>query len=78
MALEAHWMAAGHILRVTERRPLVQVKLALGPDGSVPRGSGGHPHGRRARKRARKGTSCAPVPMQSSWGARPSSMTIRC
>ena len=42
-ALEAHWMAAGHILRVTERRPLVQVKLALGPDGSVPRGSGGQP-----------------------------------
>ena len=43
MALEAHWMAAGHILRVTERRPLVQVKLALDAKGEVPRGSGGQP-----------------------------------
>ncbi len=43
MAGEAHWMAAGHILRVTERRPFVQVKLALGADGSVPRGSQGRP-----------------------------------
>lgn len=34
----------GHILRVTERRPLVQVKLALGPDGEVPRGGGGTPN----------------------------------
>jgi diaminohydroxyphosphoribosylaminopyrimidine deaminase/5-amino-6-(5-phosphoribosylamino)uracil reductase len=43
MANEAHWMAAGHILRVTERRPLVQAKLALAPDGSVPRGAKGQP-----------------------------------
>lgn len=43
MAGAAHWMAAGHILRVTERRPLVQLKLALAPDGSVPRGSRGQP-----------------------------------
>jgi len=43
MASDAHWMAAGHILRVTERRPLVQLKLALGPDGSVPRGTNGKP-----------------------------------
>jgi diaminohydroxyphosphoribosylaminopyrimidine deaminase/5-amino-6-(5-phosphoribosylamino)uracil reductase len=43
MAEAAHLMAAGHILRVTERRPLVQVKLALAPDGSVPRGSRGRP-----------------------------------
>jgi diaminohydroxyphosphoribosylaminopyrimidine deaminase/5-amino-6-(5-phosphoribosylamino)uracil reductase len=43
MAREAHWMAAGHILRVTERRPLVQVKLALDAKGDVPRGRGGQP-----------------------------------
>jgi diaminohydroxyphosphoribosylaminopyrimidine deaminase/5-amino-6-(5-phosphoribosylamino)uracil reductase len=43
MAEAAHWMAAGHILRVTERRPLVQLKLALAADGSVPRGSRGKP-----------------------------------
>jgi diaminohydroxyphosphoribosylaminopyrimidine deaminase/5-amino-6-(5-phosphoribosylamino)uracil reductase len=43
MADAAHWMAAGHILRVTERRPFVQAKLALAADGSVPRGGGGKP-----------------------------------
>lgn len=43
MAREAHWVTAGHILRVTERRPLVQVKLALGADGGVPRGTDGAP-----------------------------------
>jgi diaminohydroxyphosphoribosylaminopyrimidine deaminase / 5-amino-6-(5-phosphoribosylamino)uracil reductase len=43
MADAAHWMAAGHILRVTERRPFTQVKLALGPDGTVPRGTQGQP-----------------------------------
>jgi len=43
LAREAHWVTAGHILRVTERRPLVQVKLALGPDGEVPRGIDGAP-----------------------------------
>lgn len=43
MAEAAHWMAAGHILRVTERRPLVVAKLALGPDGMVPRGAQGQP-----------------------------------
>ncbi len=43
MAREAHWMGAGHILRVTERRPLVQVKLAIAPDGSVPHGAKGKP-----------------------------------
>lgn len=30
----------GHIVRVTERRPMVTVKLALGPGGEVPRGHG--------------------------------------
>ena len=38
-----HRITRGHILRVTERRPLVQVKLALGSDGTVPRGVGGRP-----------------------------------
>jgi diaminohydroxyphosphoribosylaminopyrimidine deaminase/5-amino-6-(5-phosphoribosylamino)uracil reductase len=40
---EAAWVARGHILRVTERRPFIQLKLALAADGSVPRGHGGAP-----------------------------------
>ncbi|MCL4765276.1 MAG: bifunctional diaminohydroxyphosphoribosylaminopyrimidine deaminase/5-amino-6-(5-phosphoribosylamino)uracil reductase RibD [Hyphomicrobiaceae bacterium] len=40
---EADWITRGHILRVSERRPFIQLKLALGPDGSVPRGAGGKP-----------------------------------
>ncbi len=43
LADEAGWVTLGHILRVTERRPLVQVKIALGSDGTVPRGEGGRP-----------------------------------
>jgi diaminohydroxyphosphoribosylaminopyrimidine deaminase / 5-amino-6-(5-phosphoribosylamino)uracil reductase len=43
LAEQAHWMSAGHILRVTERRPLLQLKLALGRDGGVPRGTDGAP-----------------------------------
>jgi diaminohydroxyphosphoribosylaminopyrimidine deaminase/5-amino-6-(5-phosphoribosylamino)uracil reductase len=43
MAEPAHWLAAGHILRVTERRPLVTAKLALDAGGEVPRGSQGQP-----------------------------------
>jgi diaminohydroxyphosphoribosylaminopyrimidine deaminase / 5-amino-6-(5-phosphoribosylamino)uracil reductase len=43
MAVAAHWTTAGHILRVTERRPLVLLKLALAADGSVPRGAKGKP-----------------------------------
>jgi diaminohydroxyphosphoribosylaminopyrimidine deaminase / 5-amino-6-(5-phosphoribosylamino)uracil reductase len=43
MATAAHWTTAGHILRVTERRPLVLLKLALAADGSVPRGANGQP-----------------------------------
>jgi diaminohydroxyphosphoribosylaminopyrimidine deaminase/5-amino-6-(5-phosphoribosylamino)uracil reductase len=39
----AHWVAAGHILRVTERRPLVTAKLAFAADGSVPHGANGKP-----------------------------------
>ncbi len=40
---ECHQLTLGHILRVTERRPFVQLKLALGADGKVPRGHEGQP-----------------------------------
>lgn len=40
---EAHWLTRGHIVRVTERRPFVQLKVAVGPDGKVPRGTGTAP-----------------------------------
>jgi diaminohydroxyphosphoribosylaminopyrimidine deaminase/5-amino-6-(5-phosphoribosylamino)uracil reductase len=37
---EAREVALGHILRVTEHRPAVTLKLAVGSDGLVPRGKG--------------------------------------
>src|SRR5690606_35118891 len=40
---EARRVTLGHILRVTERRPLVVLKMALAGDGTVPRGAGGAP-----------------------------------
>lgn len=40
---EARWLTRGHIVRVTERRPFIQLKLAVGPDGTVPRGGSGKP-----------------------------------
>jgi len=43
MAEEAHWVTRGHIVRVTERRPFVQIKMALGTDGAVARGAKGAP-----------------------------------
>jgi diaminohydroxyphosphoribosylaminopyrimidine deaminase/5-amino-6-(5-phosphoribosylamino)uracil reductase len=39
-ASDAYWLTLGHILRVTQNRPLVQVKLAVGSDGLVPAGGG--------------------------------------
>jgi len=42
-ARQADWLNRGHILRVTEQRPFVQLKLALASDGSVPRGGQGQP-----------------------------------
>ncbi len=42
-AAEARWITRGHIVRVTERRPLVTLKIAAGADGAVPRGGGGQP-----------------------------------
>lgn len=43
MAEQARWSTLGHILRITEARPFVQLKLALGADGAVPRGDRGQP-----------------------------------
>lgn len=42
-AAEAHDVTRGHITRVTQRRPFVQLKLALDRDGAVPRGAGAAP-----------------------------------
>jgi diaminohydroxyphosphoribosylaminopyrimidine deaminase/5-amino-6-(5-phosphoribosylamino)uracil reductase len=42
-AAEADYLTRGHILRVTERRPFVQIKMALDRDGTVPRGAKGVP-----------------------------------
>lgn len=43
MAREARWVTLGHILRVTQSRPFVQLKIALGSGGEVPRGRDGSP-----------------------------------
>ncbi|MBX9926549.1 MAG: bifunctional diaminohydroxyphosphoribosylaminopyrimidine deaminase/5-amino-6-(5-phosphoribosylamino)uracil reductase RibD [Hyphomicrobiaceae bacterium] len=40
---EAHVLTRGHIYRIAQRRPFVQLKLALAGDGSVPQGTAGHP-----------------------------------
>jgi len=40
---ECHQLTLGHILRVTERRPFVQLKMALGSNGEVARGGDGQP-----------------------------------
>ena len=40
---EARWITRGHIVRVTERRPFITLKLALDADGNVPRGAVGTP-----------------------------------
>ncbi len=37
---EADWINLGHALRVTERRPFVQLKVAVDANGRVPRGQG--------------------------------------
>ncbi len=43
LAEETRWVTLGHILRVTEKRPFVQAKLALASDGTAPRGADGRP-----------------------------------
>lgn len=40
---EARWITRGHIVRVTERRPLTTLKLALDRDGAIAEGTGGAP-----------------------------------
>jgi diaminohydroxyphosphoribosylaminopyrimidine deaminase/5-amino-6-(5-phosphoribosylamino)uracil reductase len=62
LARQCDWVTRGHILRVTERRPFVQAKMALDADGGVPRGGHGRPswvtgvsaraHGHLLRSRA--------------------------
>jgi diaminohydroxyphosphoribosylaminopyrimidine deaminase/5-amino-6-(5-phosphoribosylamino)uracil reductase len=42
-AAEARWITRGHVVRVTERRPLVTLKLALDENGGIARGSGSAP-----------------------------------
>ena len=42
-AAEARWQTLGHELRVTARRPFMQLKLAVDGDGLVPAGGGGMP-----------------------------------
>ncbi len=37
---EADWLNLGHALRVTARRPFVQIKLAVDAGGRVPKGTG--------------------------------------
>lgn len=51
---EARWLHAGHLLRVTEGRPFIQLKLAVSADGRIAPGKGGKPvwvTGERARAR---------------------------
>ena len=40
LGARARWITLGHILRQTQRRPFVQVKMALSADGFVARGTG--------------------------------------
>lgn len=40
LAREARWLTLGHILRVAEHRPFVQIKLAVDANGSIPAGDG--------------------------------------
>lgn len=42
-AAEADRITRGHILRVTERRPLIQIKMALDAGGQIARGADGSP-----------------------------------
>jgi diaminohydroxyphosphoribosylaminopyrimidine deaminase/5-amino-6-(5-phosphoribosylamino)uracil reductase len=42
-AAQARFLARGHIVRITERRPFVTLKLALDQSGEIARGSGSAP-----------------------------------
>jgi diaminohydroxyphosphoribosylaminopyrimidine deaminase / 5-amino-6-(5-phosphoribosylamino)uracil reductase len=39
----ARWVTLGHILRQTEHRPFVQIKMAVSADGRIAKGGGGAP-----------------------------------
>lgn len=62
LARDAAALTKGHVARVTERRPLVQLKMALDAEGRVPQGRDGRPvwgtgelaraHGHMLRARA--------------------------
>jgi diaminohydroxyphosphoribosylaminopyrimidine deaminase/5-amino-6-(5-phosphoribosylamino)uracil reductase len=41
---EARWLTLGHILRITEKRPFVTLKIATDADGHVAPGDGTAPH----------------------------------
>ena len=43
LAEEAWWLTAGHILRTTEKRPFVEIKIALDEECFIPRGYAGKP-----------------------------------
>ena len=43
MASEANWITMGHILRQTEKRPFVSLKIATNQKGNVPSGDGSAP-----------------------------------
>jgi len=42
-AAEASIVTRGHVIRIGQRRPFIQLKLALDADGAVPRGADGTP-----------------------------------
>jgi diaminohydroxyphosphoribosylaminopyrimidine deaminase/5-amino-6-(5-phosphoribosylamino)uracil reductase len=42
-AAEARWLTLGHIVRITERRPLTTLKFALDAQGEIARGTGSAP-----------------------------------
>lgn len=42
-ATEARWLTRGHIVRITERRPFVTLKMALDANGKISRGDGNAP-----------------------------------
>ncbi|MGO4684048.1 bifunctional diaminohydroxyphosphoribosylaminopyrimidine deaminase/5-amino-6-(5-phosphoribosylamino)uracil reductase RibD [Hyphomicrobium sp. 2TAF46] len=54
-AAKARWITRGHVVRITERRPFVSLKLALDANGDIARGSGTQPvwvTGERSRAHA--------------------------
>ena len=76
-AKDADWINLGHALRVTERRPFVQIKLAVDANGRVPLGTG-KPVWVTGEARARSGPSPARQSRRHPGGPQgPSKPTIR-